>query len=378
MPAKRAHVKNEKQYEAPEGKRNVEGARREDSRNSPWRLENGAERSRAAGGDSRQGRHDPRSTKPPGRKGGQGHGEEALTRWPPPSVTPSRVKNMLPARSSSPTRDARRRAGFEFASISDHFHPWVGQQGHSPFVWRRAWARLRHRPSRIEVGVGVSLSRIIRIHPAVVGPGPRATTCAALRGPLLSSGVGTGEAFERAHPWTPAGRDPRVRRQMLEEAVGVIRALFHRRDDRSPAAISTRVENAKTVRNPPDTRVPDRGFRASDPRGAKLAGPHRRRLLGGSAPDSFASRPSSREAGGRGHRLPRSSTCVGRRARAEGRDQPHTRVVARNAGNPRAALARPSDVGRTSNKPAEIVTPDVATKSIPCGSRHCEAGPSKA
>src|SRR5690349_6640906 len=26
-------------------------------------------------------------------------------------------------------------AGFDFASISDHFHPWIEKQGHSPFVW---------------------------------------------------------------------------------------------------------------------------------------------------------------------------------------------------------------------------------------------------
>ena len=25
--------------------------------------------------------------------------------------------------------------GFDFVSISDHFHPWVEAQGHSPFVW---------------------------------------------------------------------------------------------------------------------------------------------------------------------------------------------------------------------------------------------------
>ena len=25
--------------------------------------------------------------------------------------------------------------GFSFIGISDHFHPWVGEQGHSPFVW---------------------------------------------------------------------------------------------------------------------------------------------------------------------------------------------------------------------------------------------------
>ena len=25
--------------------------------------------------------------------------------------------------------------GFDFVSISDHYHPWVEAQGHSPFVW---------------------------------------------------------------------------------------------------------------------------------------------------------------------------------------------------------------------------------------------------
>jgi coenzyme F420-dependent glucose-6-phosphate dehydrogenase len=27
-------------------------------------------------------------------------------------------------------------AGFGFGLISDHFHPWIRRQGHSPFVWR--------------------------------------------------------------------------------------------------------------------------------------------------------------------------------------------------------------------------------------------------
>ena len=27
------------------------------------------------------------------------------------------------------------RAGFDFVEMSDHFHPWVEAQGHSPFVW---------------------------------------------------------------------------------------------------------------------------------------------------------------------------------------------------------------------------------------------------
>jgi alkanesulfonate monooxygenase SsuD/methylene tetrahydromethanopterin reductase-like flavin-dependent oxidoreductase (luciferase family) len=26
-------------------------------------------------------------------------------------------------------------AGFDFVEISDHFHPWLDSQGHSPFAW---------------------------------------------------------------------------------------------------------------------------------------------------------------------------------------------------------------------------------------------------
>ena len=38
-------------------------------------------------------------------------------------------------------------AGFAFARISDHFHPWVDAQGQSPFVWGDARRRSRRRPS---------------------------------------------------------------------------------------------------------------------------------------------------------------------------------------------------------------------------------------
>jgi alkanesulfonate monooxygenase SsuD/methylene tetrahydromethanopterin reductase-like flavin-dependent oxidoreductase (luciferase family) len=30
---------------------------------------------------------------------------------------------------------AAEEAGFSFALISDHFHPWIDRQGQSPFVW---------------------------------------------------------------------------------------------------------------------------------------------------------------------------------------------------------------------------------------------------
>ena len=58
------------------------------------------------------------------------------------------------------------RAGFTFALISDHFHPWVDAQGHSPFVWTTLGG-IAHATEKIRVGTGVTCP-MIRIHPAIV------------------------------------------------------------------------------------------------------------------------------------------------------------------------------------------------------------------
>src|SRR3954469_14830865 len=98
---------------------------------------------------------------------------------------------------------AARRAedlGFEFASISDHFHPWVSEQGHSPFVWSVLGA-IATSTDRIEVGVGVTCPTI-RIHPAVIAHA--AATSAALFDGRFFLGVGTGEALNEhvlGHRW---------------------------------------------------------------------------------------------------------------------------------------------------------------------------------
>src|SRR4051794_33898934 len=57
-------------------------------------------------------------------------------------------------------------AGFEFVSISDHFQPWVREQGHSPFVWS-VLGSIAAQTERIRVGTGVTCP-IIRTHPAII------------------------------------------------------------------------------------------------------------------------------------------------------------------------------------------------------------------
>ena len=58
------------------------------------------------------------------------------------------------------------RAGFTFGLISDHFHPWVSEQGHSPFVWSTLGG-IAQATSTIRVGTGVTCPTI-RIHPAIL------------------------------------------------------------------------------------------------------------------------------------------------------------------------------------------------------------------
>lgn len=60
-------------------------------------------------------------------------------------------------------RDAVRaeEAGFTFAGISDHFHPWVKAQGHSPFVWGVIGA-ISQVTDRLRLGIGVTCPTVGR------------------------------------------------------------------------------------------------------------------------------------------------------------------------------------------------------------------------
>jgi G6PDH family F420-dependent oxidoreductase len=112
-------------------------------------------------------------------------------------------------------------AGFDFVSISDHYHPWISRQGHSPFVWSVLGA-IAQATDRIGVGVGVSCPTV-RIHPAVTAQAVATTAC--LLGDRFTWGVGSGEALNEhilGDRWPPAS----ARLEMLAEAVAVIRRLL--------------------------------------------------------------------------------------------------------------------------------------------------------
>jgi G6PDH family F420-dependent oxidoreductase len=112
-------------------------------------------------------------------------------------------------------------AGFPFALISDHFHPWIDRQGESPFVWSVLGA-IASRTTDLIVGTGVTCP-LIRIHPAVVAQAA-ATTASLFEGRFFL-GVGTGENLNEhiaGDRWPPTS----LRRDMLAEAVEVMRELW--------------------------------------------------------------------------------------------------------------------------------------------------------
>ena len=70
-------------------------------------------------------------------------------------------------------------AGFDFVSISDHYHPWVDRQGHSPFVWS-VIGGIAATTERIGLGTGVTCPTQ-RIHPAIIAQAAATTGVDAAR-----------------------------------------------------------------------------------------------------------------------------------------------------------------------------------------------------
>ena len=56
--------------------------------------------------------------------------------------------------------------GFSFALISDHYHPWVSQQGHASFVWN-VLGGIAQVTKNLILGTGVTCP-IMRYHPALL------------------------------------------------------------------------------------------------------------------------------------------------------------------------------------------------------------------
>jgi G6PDH family F420-dependent oxidoreductase len=111
-------------------------------------------------------------------------------------------------------------AGFEALWISDHFHPWLDEQGQSSFVWSVIGAL--SQASSLPITTAVTCP-IMRIHPALVAQA--AATAGLLTQGRFNLGLGSGEALNEhivGARWPSAAE----RLEMLEEAIALIRDLF--------------------------------------------------------------------------------------------------------------------------------------------------------
>jgi G6PDH family F420-dependent oxidoreductase len=163
-------------------------------------------------------------------------------------------------------RDVRlaEEAGFDFSVISDHYEPWLDEQGHAGYAWSILGAAAQ-ATERIPLMSYVTCPTM-RYHPAIVAQ--KAATMQILSAGRFRLGLGAGENLNEhvvAHGWPTV----HVRHEMLREAVDIIAELFDGeridyRGDHFDVA-------AARLWDVPDERVPI-GVAVSGPRSCELAG----------------------------------------------------------------------------------------------------------
>jgi coenzyme F420-dependent glucose-6-phosphate dehydrogenase len=254
-------------------------------------------------------------------------------------------------------------AGFEYALVSDHIHPWIDKQGNSAFVWSVVGA-MAEATERLRLGTGVTCP-LIRIHPAIVAHA--AATCACLLPGRFFLGIGTGENLNEhvlGDRWPAA--DERI--EMLEEAIAVMRLLWEGGEQTHRGAHYT-VDHCR-IYNLPDDPI-EIAIAAGQPIAAKLAGRLGDALIN-TAPDADVVEKFE-EAGGEGKpRYGMLHVCYGD-------DEEKAKELAAELwpnlalqGELSRELARPTDF----EDAAAMVTPDDVAETVPCGpdaDRHREA-----
>jgi G6PDH family F420-dependent oxidoreductase len=116
---------------------------------------------------------------------------------------------------------AAEEAGFDILAPSDHFHPWLESQGHSPFVWSLLGA-VAQVTERAQLVTAVTCPTI-RVHPAIVAQA--AATVSLLSNGRFTLGLGSGERLNEhvvGMGFPPAD----VRQEMLAEAIEIMRKLW--------------------------------------------------------------------------------------------------------------------------------------------------------
>jgi len=190
----------------------------------------------------------------------------------------------------------------EVLGISDHYLPWVSEQGHSPFAWS-VLGSIAQATERAELLTAVTCP-FQRYHPAIVAQA--AATVAILSEGRFTLGLGAGELLNEhvtGEPW------PRVaiRHEMLGEALDIVRLLLEG-GERSYSGHYLELANAQ-VFDLPD-RPPRIVLAASGTQSATLAAEKADGLMGVEPDDELIG--SYRGAGGDGQTYAECGICFDR------------------------------------------------------------------
>ncbi|MCK9485356.1 MAG: TIGR03557 family F420-dependent LLM class oxidoreductase [Dehalococcoidia bacterium] len=244
-------------------------------------------------------------------------------------------------------------AGFTFALVSDHFHPWVHAQGESPFVWATLGA-IAQTTETIAIGTGVTCP-LIRTHPAIIAQA--AATTATLMPGRFFLGLGTGENLNEhitGEKWPPIQQ----RQEMLEEAIEVIRMLWQGGRHSHEGAYYS-VEDARLYSLPEE--MPPILVGASGQKSAALAG------RAGDGLISTAPNPETVQsftgAGGNGPRIGLFHTCWAESEEA-GRDLLQRQWPNSGLGG---MLGQDLRLPRDFEAATEPLTAEEVSRHVPCG-----------
>jgi G6PDH family F420-dependent oxidoreductase len=158
-------------------------------------------------------------------------------------------------------------AGFDFSVCSDHYQPWLDEQGHAGYAWAILGAAAQ-ATERIGLMTYVTCPTI-RYHPAVVAQ--KAATLGILSGDRFRLGLGAGENLNEhvvGERWPAVG----VRHGMLVEATEIIGRLLDGDQRVNYRGDHFDVEQAR-LWDLPDRRVPI-GIAVSGRESCALAGTH--------------------------------------------------------------------------------------------------------
>jgi G6PDH family F420-dependent oxidoreductase len=153
--------------------------------------------------------------------------------------------------------------GFDFVEMSDHYHPWLEEQGHSSFTWTVLGA-VAAKTTRVGLMTGVTCPTM-RYHPAVIAQA--AATLGIVSDNRFTLGVGAGERLNE-HVVGNGFPGVRGRHELLREALDIIRLLW-RGDYQSYEGRHLRLEDARVFDLPDE--LPPIAVAAAGPDAVRIA-----------------------------------------------------------------------------------------------------------